>query len=525
MNNRTKLFLLHPFLTALYFPLSLYSRNTTETSIGTLAWTAAVCLTCTGVIFGLLAFWTKRAERAAVCASIFVFFFFIYGYVFAFARQWAVDPWVMNFEPVQRPHFLRSAIMALHAALLILYLAGAALLIRWTFKPLPGSPRINGLMTLASAYLIIAALAATGVDLHRASRPVSAGEPAPSQTQTISTPDSIRYKPDVYYIILDGYARTDVLKALYKYDNSEFIGFLERLGFYVPKNSYSNYSRTLPSLASSLNMKHLGLTDSQAGETGQPKAIAGSREAKAHDKRFFGLIRNNEVMRRFKRHGYRIVNLASTWSATMSLPQADIRYKYGRSWFKTEFDQVLFGTSLFKAFDIGFRQDLANWHLYNFHQMPKLAELKSPKFVFAHFVLPHSPYVFDRNGNALKEVRYENMWDKETNDFASAQAYRDQLIFTSRKAAEMIEQILRRSKTPPIIIVQADHGMNLVVNSPFKLVKTARHAIFSSYYFPDGDYSRLYDSISPVNTFRVILNQYFGENLELLQDASYYTGT
>ena len=33
----------------------------------------------------------------------------------------------------------------------------------------------------------------------------------------------------------------------------------------------------------------------------------------------------------------------------------------------------------------------------------------------------------------------------------------------------------------------------------------------------------MYPSISPVNSFRVILNAYFGGNLELLEDRTYFT--
>ena len=63
--------------------------------------------------------------------------------------------------------------------------------------------------------------------------------------------------PDIYYIIVDGYAREDVLMELYDYDNSEFIDFLEHEGFYVAEKSRSNYNQTDLSLSSSLNMTYL----------------------------------------------------------------------------------------------------------------------------------------------------------------------------------------------------------------------------------------------------------------------------
>jgi hypothetical protein len=46
----------------------------------------------------------------------------------------------------------------------------------------------------------------------------------------------------------------------------------------------------------------------------------------------------------------------------------------------------------------------------------------------------------------------------------------------------------------------------------------------NAYYFPDQNYAALYPAISPVNSFRVIFNQYFGTDLELLEDRNYFAG-
>ena len=39
--------------------------------------------------------------------------------------------------------------------------------------------------------------------------------------------------PDIYYIILDGYTRADVMRSYYNYDNSRFLQVLEISGFFV----------------------------------------------------------------------------------------------------------------------------------------------------------------------------------------------------------------------------------------------------------------------------------------------------
>jgi hypothetical protein len=45
--------------------------------------------------------------------------------------------------------------------------------------------------------------------------------------------------------------------------------------------------------------------------------------------------------------------------------------------------------------------------------------------------------------------------------------------------------------------------------------------ILNAYYLPLKDCDLVYDSITPVNTFRVIFNCYFGTNYKLLEDKSY----
>jgi len=95
----------------------------------------------------------------------------------------------------------------------------------------------------------------------------------------------------------------------------------------------------------------------------------------------------------------------------------------------------------------------------------------------------------------------------------------------NHELTEIISDILARSATPPIIILQGDHGPGAY----FDMLKldnnsclSERFSILNAYYFPDRDYQLLYPSITPVNSFRVVLNQYFGAKLDLLEDKNYY---
>ena len=64
--------------------------------------------------------------------------------------------------------------------------------------------------------------------------------------------------------------------------------------------------------------------------------------------------------------------------------------------------------------------------------------------------------------------------------------------------------------------MQGDHG-------GVDTGKQDRMRILNAYYLPEGGAEGLYEGISPVNTFRVVLNQYFGEDLPLLEDISYFS--
>jgi hypothetical protein len=73
------------------------------------------------------------------------------------------------------------------------------------------------------------------------------------------------------------------------------------------------------------------------------------------------------------------------------------------------------------------------------------------------------------------------------------------------------------------VILQGDHGP---LDHPEKDIKTRfrnRTRILNAYLLPAGGAARLYDSISPVNTFRVILNHFFGTDYPLLEDRTFYS--
>jgi len=158
--------------------------------------------------------------------------------------------------------------------------------------------------------------------------------------------------------------------------------------------------------------------------------------------------------------------------------------------------------------------------LYQFDKLSEIPSIKEPTFVFAHFNIPHPPYVFDKDGSfiSIKESRQNSFEER----------YINQVSFINEKIKIFVDKVLKESEIPPIIILQADEGPMpkrfgdrykwQELNDEEKLTKTK---IFNAYFLPGYDKNNLYPTITPVNTFRLILDNYFGTNLGLLPDQSF----
>ena len=159
--------------------------------------------------------------------------------------------------------------------------------------------------------------------------------------------------------------------------------------------------------------------------------------------------------------------------------------------------------------------------LFILDQLERMPRLAGPKFVMAHVVAPHGPPVFGPHGENITQVGAFTLKGKfEWSDRSEhIRRYRDQLLYINSRVEIIIQQILAKSKTPPIIIIQADHGPG-----SGEAPDTVKMPILNSYYLPDDGEQHLYPSISPVNTFRVIFNHYFGAELELLEDVASRSG-
>ena len=138
-------------------------------------------------------------------------------------------------------------------------------------------------------------------------------------------------------------------------------------------------------------------------------------------------------------------------------------------------------------------------------------KITGPKFVFAHILSPHPPYVFDPSGELASTKSTD--WDWKYPD-----EYLNQIVFINRNIRNVINKILIESKIPPIIIIQGVHGPTLFEAKESERNIKLKTSILNVYFLPKINNNLLYNSITPVNTFRVIFNHYFGAGYDLLED-------
>jgi hypothetical protein len=230
-------------------------------------------------------------------------------------------------------------------------------------------------------------------------------------------------------------------------------------------------------------------------------------------------------MQLLKREGYKYIHLGSWWEPTRTNNLADEDILFNRF---PENVYYLFATTMLQPISsslgvLDLRYEHWRGNRRQFENLAKTAEAKGPKFVLAHFLLPHDPYVFSRDG------KYRSIDDVSKQPREAS--YIEQLVYTNRMLQRTITSLLENSKRPPIIVLQADEGPwprryeNEYKNFDWRQATVAelsqKMKILNSFHLPGVDSRALYPTISPVNTFRVIFNLYFEADLPLLPDESF----
>ncbi len=382
----------------------------------------------------------------------------------------------------------------------LLGLGGLALLV-WLWRTHRNLAPVTSALNKVGACLVLVPLLTFGAAKWQQDVPEAA--PLAENEQMLSEEDRAQL-PDIYYIIPDSYPRADVLLETFDYDNTPFLNALEARGFHIVDESYSNYPKTQMSLASSMNLDYL-----------DPDHLKAEWNDALPD--FVAQIWDNKVMDFLDSYGYEFPTFSSGVAAT----EIDNgRFVKPNTFVLTELQRVYIAMTPFRSpVERMTRSGEANRVLFVLEELGKIRRGDKPMFVFAHMMSPHMPHTFDAEGNPVTETP------------PYYKGFRDETICLNERFLTMIDRIQARQPNS-IIIIQGDHGCRSDWQStegadliPWEGTKEEYikdyTAVLNTIYFPDGDYSDFYEGITPVNTFRIIFNKYFGTDYELLPDKTF----
>ncbi len=483
----------HPIAFATLPVLYLFQRNVVEVTAVTFLFSLLFVIAGTVAASHVVEYFFKEKERAAIVTSVFCLIFLVGGST----REYA-------------PKILPPLVLWAIQGGMSIFLIWVAVRLSKRLKDHQVAHLTRSLNRIA-CFLVFFQIAMAGYEKSKLPPPPS-GQSTPESKAAIIN----GFQPDVYYIIVDGYASFKALESEYKYSNQPFHDFLAKAGFYISENSRANYPETIVSLPSSLNMQFL-----HESEVWEP--TTDNRDVLVE------MLANNQLIRQFKGMGYKTIQVNSGfYRPTRANPHVD--KNFGGLHFDEFSTTLSMWTLLYPVAEILTREAIRHSNLQALTDLETAAEEKGPKFIFAHLMGVHGPFVFDREGK--RPNIHGVSWTEKS---ASSKArYLNQLVFITEKLKSTIERILRSSKIEPIIILQSDHGpmsysrVDLTPPSDHRELERAfdsQTRILNAYLVPPRTREKLYDTVSPVNSFRLLFNSCFGASFPLLPDkTNYYFG-
>ena len=488
---------IHPFLAAAFPVVFLYAQNVHE-AVAPFEILLPLGLGLGVTLAVVLAFRTLTGSWAAAAAigTLLAGLFFTYGMTWQFLGTMLLGHWVLV------------------AAWVLAAILGVSLIWRfsaWTER-LTTPLNAIGLVVVGYNLAIIGAFFLDVRPTVAVTGPGLTMSPAPAPGEHL---------PDVYWVILDRYGSGNVLDKYFDYDNSPFLDELRSRGFYIAEHATANYLKTALSLASSRNMEYLDFEELHKGASKEKDWGPLYRELKAPF----------EVEHYLGSAGYRFIYLGTYWGPTSNHPSAEISYVYDE--LSSEFLDVLTSWTPLGAIQELIPESPFDWRLnrwnqtrYEWESLNRASSLGGPKFVHAHFALPHEPYVFHANGTFVSETD-----EKERPRIVN---YVDQMRFANGQVLKWLDSLLAVPPDErPIVVIQADEGpfppryarnegaFDWTTATPEELEH--KFGILSAFYLPDKtpEEAGLYDSITPVNQWRAIFHAYFGLDLPLLPDRNW----
>jgi len=499
-----KYFLIHPLFFALIPILALYNSNKQLLNFHELVLPLFLALLLTFVFFLIFKLITKNFSKAVLLTTAFLIIFFF------FSRLSEIFTLFLSFFKVSFLHNLANYLALVFFILIIVVVSYLVSVYRKSFKNLHKYLFYAGLFLLLSFSVGIISYCFASYDEIELDNKVKFSQ---------NNLKSNSY-PDIYYLVFDGHARSDILKELYNYNNQEFINYLKSKGFFVAEESRANYPQTYLSMSSALNLSYLDNVGKNSGKESKDRGI------------LLKLIEKNKVYELLENFNYSFVSVNNPWRGARK-NRVDINLVKTKD--LSDFNFTLLKSTPLKFFLI---MDYTSKYFKNrvlatFDSLPKVASIEENTFVYAHTISPHPPFLFTKNGELKDNLNLASrdgshyFETADTTKEGYRQGYLDQLHFIDQKIKQTVDSVLAQypqGTQQPIIIIQSDHGPGMMTDwkSMEKTNLDERFSILNAYYVPEDLKAKLYDSITPVNTFRLLFNHLFDQKFELLEDKSYF---
>lgn len=137
-----------------------------------------------------------------------------------------------------------------------------------------------------------------------------------------------------------------------------------------------------------------------------------------------------------------------------------------------------------------------------------------PRFVMGHYLLPHSPFIFDSAGKS-------RIWDTHP-QWMTDSLYFDQVKYANTLIKDLVTKATAKSDRQKVFILMGDHGLRDFHLKLKDRIREKEMMNLMAIYYENREYSSLYDSISPVNIFRTLLNDQFKTKLPILKDSTIF---
>lgn len=484
---------IHPILFGAYFVAFVFAQNLGEVELAEVLPVLLLVVagaTAATVLAGLV---LGDLRRGAIVASAGVVALLGYGHIANALVPYRVPGWLEQ---------LGWAAILVVAVVVAMRVRG----------PLP--TLTSGLNALAAVLMVLSLVQIVPHELARADE-----ARAPSALEVRAGQATPGPKRDIWYFIFDRYASDRELRAAYGID-SDLDEWLTDRRFYVAQDSEANYVKTSLSLASSLNLAYL---DDVARRMGPDSDDHGP---------IFEMMKKHTLGRFLRSQGYEFVQVGSAHGPTNVNDFAD---RNPRADSTSDFATAIYDSSAVPALArrLGItkatpsRERYYNIARFQWATVENLVDDAGPKLVFCHFLLPHPPYVFAADGSFVEEER--NPRDIAAN-------YGGQLAYTNSRIKAFVTTLLALpEERRPIIVLQADEGpyparyngntdtfdWSTATDDELRM----KYGILNAYYLPGLTETGLYPTITPVNSFRLILGRYFGTDTPLLPDRVYTSRT